>query len=173
MFRVVSSEDIRPVALALRRAPHDVDDTILRYTAGLQDGRTVLYTLHCGALQGSDRSPISTVRSTLVIYSAYRLRITLGQRPVGSGPLTGALVVSPIFSVGLLLKKVTLWGCCTENVNDPRRAASPSASVVRFHEGVVPQLLSLFIYLFRYFFYDGVDGVKDPEGAPHAGAHLQ
>ena len=62
MFQVVSSEDIRPVAPALCRAPHDVDDTILRYTAGLQDGRTVLYTLHCGTLQGSDRSSISTVR---------------------------------------------------------------------------------------------------------------
>ena len=111
-----------------------------------------LYCAHCGTLQGNDRSPISTVRLTLVIYSAYRLRITLGQRPVGSGLLTGVLVVSPIFSVGLLLKKVTLWGCCTENVNDPRRAVLPSASAVRSDEGVVPQLLSLFIYLFLSFF---------------------
>ena len=110
---------------------------------------------------------------TLVIYSAYRLRITLGQRPVGSGPLTGVLVVSPIFSVGLLLKKVTLWGCCTENVNDPRRAALPSASAVRSDEGVVPQLLSLFIYLLLYFFDNGVSVVKDPEGARRAGAQGQ
>ena len=127
MFRVVSSEDIRPVALALRRAPHDVDDTILRYTAGLQDGRTVLccIVVLCRAMTVVRLAPSAL---TLVIYSAYRLRITLGQRPVGSGPLTGVLVVSPIFSVGLLLKKVTLWGCCTENVNDPRRAAWPRSA---------------------------------------------
>ena len=110
---------------------------------------------------------------TLVIYSAYHLRITLGQRPVGSGPLTGVLIVSPIFSVGLLLKKVTLWGCCTENGSDPRKAALPCASRVRLYEGVVPQLLSLFIYLFHYFFYDGASGVKDPEEAPRAGAYVQ
>ena len=132
-----------------------------------------LYCAAFGTLLGNDRSPISTVRLTLVIYSAYRLRITLGQRPVGSGPLTGVLIVSPIFSVGLLLKKVTLWGCCTRNGSDPRKAALPCALRVRLYEGVAPQLPSLFIYLFHYFFDDGVNGVKDPEGAHRAGAQGQ
>ena len=122
MFRVVSIEDIRPVALALRRASHVYTPYVhaVRYCVTLQDCNCTHYNVAlCGAVTVVRVAPSA---ATLVILSV--TVITLGQRPVGSGPLTGVLIVSPIFSVGLLLKRVTLWGCCSRMETTPERQPS-------------------------------------------------